>query len=170
MINAIDILQEGIITTDVEFGKPSQIGYDLSVKEVYKIGGKLGMILKDSTILNEYVKLDTTRVDGHEGWLLYDGVYEVVFNEGCNIPDNRTGFIKQRSSLKRNGSEINSPVFDPGFKTQNMGTILKVNLPIFIEKDSRIAQMYFHTNNPVDKDKLYNGMWMNDNQRQNYKK
>lgn len=169
MINAVDILQEKIITTNTDFGKPSQVGYDLSVKEIYSIGGKVGMVLKNSTILNEYKKLETTRLDGYEGWLLYDGVYEVVFNEGCIIPDNRTGFIKQRSSLKRNGAEINSPVFDPGFKTENMGTILKVNLPIFIEINSRLAQIYFHENNPVDKDKLYNGMWMEDKQRKDYK-
>ena len=41
--------------------------------------------------------------NGKHGWLLYAGVYDITFNEGCKIPNNRVAFIKQRSSLYRNG-------------------------------------------------------------------
>ena len=36
---------------------------------------------------------------------------------------------------------------------------------IFIEKDARVGQMYFHECDGVAEDKLYNGQWQNDKQR-----
>jgi deoxycytidine triphosphate deaminase len=101
-------------------------------------------------------------LDGVNGWLLYEGVYDITFNEGCKIPDNRVAFIKQRSSLYRNGAIINSPVFDPGFETEFMGTLMYVNCPIFIEENARVAQIYFHECSPAEK---YDGQWQNDKQR-----
>ena len=101
-------------------------------------------------------------LDGDEGWLLHEGVYDVTFNEGCKIPDNRVAVIKQRSSLYRNGAIINSPVFDPGFETEFMGTLVYVYETIFIEKDARVAQIYFHECEPAEK---YDGQWQNDKQR-----
>ena len=103
--------------------------------------------------------------DGKLGWLLYAGVYDVIMNEGCNIAPNRVGLIRQRSSLMRNGASIQSSIFDPGFKTNNVGTYMFVNCPIFIEENARVAQMYFHDCTPVDEDKLYNGQFQNDKQR-----
>ena len=172
MLNTKQILDEGLLLLENAKGKPAQVGYDITLKEVQKIGlkiganayreGKIGKVLKDKTELTEYVPQNTIMLDGVEGWLLYDGVYDITFNEGCKIPDNRVAFIKQRSSLYRNGATINSPVFDPGFETQNMGTLLYVHETIFIEKDARVAQIYFHECSGAD---LYNGQWQNDKQR-----
>jgi deoxycytidine triphosphate deaminase len=153
-------------------GKPAQVGYDLSLKAVQKIGnriggnmfreGKIGKVLKSKTELTTYTPVESIKLDGDEGWLLHEGVYDITFNEGCKIPDNRVAFIKQRSSLYRNGAIINSPVFDPGFETEFMGTLLYVFEPLFIEKDARVAQIYFHECNGAE---LYNGQWQNDKQR-----
>jgi deoxycytidine triphosphate deaminase len=172
MLNAKQIIDEGLLLLENAKGKPAQVGYDITLKEVQKIGlkiganayreGKIGKVLKDKTELTEYVPQTTIMLDGVEGWLLHDGVYDVTFNEGCKIPDNRVAFIKQRSSLYRNGAIINSPVFDPGFETQNMGTLLYIHETIFIEKDARVAQIYFHECNGAE---LYNGQWQNDKQR-----
>ena len=172
MLNAQQIIDEGLLLLEHTKGKPAQVGYDLSLKAVQKIGNKIGgnmygpgpigKILKDKTELTTYTSKDSIKLDGAEGWLLHEGVYDVTFNEGCNIPDNRVAFIKQRSSLYRNGAVINSPVFDPGFKTENMGTLLYVFETIFIEKDARVAQIYFHECNSAE---MYNGQWQNDKQR-----
>jgi len=168
MLNAKQIVDEGLLLLEHTKGKPAQVGYDLSLKAVQKIGigtvidGRIGKVLKDRTELTTYIPTTTIKVDGMEGWLLYQGVYDITFNEGCKIPDNRVAFIKQRSSLYRNGAIINSPVFDPGFETQNMGTLLYVHETIFIEKDARVAQIYFHECDPADK---YDGQWQNDKQR-----
>ncbi len=54
------------------------------------------------------------------------------------------------------------PVFDPGFETEFMGTLVYVYETIFIEKDARVAQIYFHECEPAEK---YDGQWQNDKQR-----
>ena len=174
MLNAKQIIDEGLLLLEHTQGKPAQVGYDLSLKSVQKVGtsrvvggtfnkdAKIGKVLKDKTELTTYVPIDSINLDGVEGWLLYEGVYDITFNEGCNIPNNRVAFIKQRSSLYRNGTIINSPVFDPGFKTDNMGTLLYVFEPIFIEINARVAQIYFHECVSAE---MYDGQWQNDKQR-----
>jgi deoxycytidine triphosphate deaminase len=172
MLNAKQIVDEDLLLLENTQGKPAQVGYDLSLKAISKIGtrigynmfneGAIGKVLKDKTILTKYTPKDTVMLDGVEGWMLPEGVYDITFNEGCKIPSNRVAFIKQRSSLYRNGAIINSPVFDPGFETENMGTLLYVHEPIFIEINARVAQIYFHECNGAD---LYNGQWQNDKQR-----
>ena len=172
MLNVKQIVDEGLLLLENTQGKPAQVGYDLSIKAINKIGnrigynmfkeGRIGKILKDKTQLTTYTAVDTIMLEGNEGWMLHEGVYDITFNEGCKIPDNRVAFIKQRSSLYRNGAIINSPVFDPGFETENMGNLLYVHEPLFIEKDARVAQIYFHECEPAEK---YDGQWQGDKQR-----
>lgn len=174
MLNAEQIIEQGLLKLENTKGKPAQVGYDLSLKSVQKVGtsivvggtfnkgAQIGKVLKDKTELTTYNPIDTIKLDGAEGWLLYEGVYDITFHEGCKIPNNRVAFIKQRSSLYRNGAIINSPVFDPGFETENMGTLLYVHETIFIEQDARVAQIYFHK---CDSTEEYNGQWQGDKQR-----
>lgn len=134
------------------------------------MGGELGKVFKDKTIINKHesVYLTTLFNDKNEeveGWLLEPGVYDFVMNEGCKIPDNRVAFIKQRSSLMRNGTIMQSSVFDPGFETEFIGSYCVVNLPIFIEKNARVSQIYFHECESLDKEDLYNGQFQKDSQR-----
>lgn len=173
MLNAQQILDEKLLDLSITKGKPAQVGYDLSLASANLIGtqgntfaspkdGRIGKVLKDKTELTTYTPYALTSLDGVVGWIFYPGVYDITFNEGCNIPDNRVGFIKQRSSLYRNGAIINSPVFDPGFKTELMGTLMYVHTTLFIEEGARVAQMYFHECISAEK---YNGQWQNDKQR-----
>jgi len=167
MLNAQQILDEGLLRLERAQGKPAQVGYDLTLKQVNIIGGrivdgKIGKVLKDKTELTTYKPFPLMNLDGVTGWLLYEGVYDITFNEGCKIPDNRVAFIKQRSSLYRNGAIINSPVFDPGFETEFMGTLMYVHETIFIEENARVAQIYFHECEPAE---LYAGQWQGDKQR-----
>jgi deoxycytidine triphosphate deaminase len=172
MLNAEQILEQGLIKTELSKGKPAQVGYDLSAKSINVIGKdpysskpNIGMVLKDKTILNNYTPMETKNVDGVEGWILHPGAYDITFNEGCKIAANRVGMIRQRSSLLRNGAIIASSIFDPGFETDNMGTIMIVTATIFIEQDARVGQMYFHECDGVAEENLYNGQWQNDKQR-----
>jgi len=168
MLNAKQILDEGLLKLEHSKGKPAQVGYDLTLKQVNKIGNKgvsetkIGKVLKDKTELTNYTPHGLMNLDGVTGWLLYEGVYDITFNEGCKLPDNRVAFIKQRSSLYRNGTIINSPVFDPGFETDFMGTLMYVHETIFIEENARVAQIYFHECEPAEK---YDGQWQGDKQR-----
>ena len=176
MLNVKQIIDEGLLKLEHTKGKPAQVGFDLSLKAVNKVGynpqinpetyektGKIGKVLIEKTELTDYTPVETLNLDGRKGWLLYEGTYDITFNEGCKIPSNRVAFIKQRSSMWRNGTLINSPVFDPGFETDNMGTIMLVTETIFIEENARVAQIYFHECASAD---LYDGQWQNDKQRQ----
>jgi len=166
MLNAKEILEEKLIVLDNAKGKPAQVGYDLSIKSIKKLTGD-GQVLKNKTIVNKLDTISMTEamdLEGVEvnGWWLEPGTYDVTCNEGCNIHANRTAMVRQRSSLLRNGAIIASSIFDPGFYTDNIGTVMVVNERIFIEKDARIAQMYFHENNEGE---LYDEQFQNDKQR-----
>jgi len=168
MLNVKQILDEDLLKLEHTHGKPAQVGFDLTLKQVNKIGNKgvnnpkIGKVLKNKTELTNYMPHGLMNLDGVTGWLLYAGVYDITFNEGCKLPSNRVAFIKQRSSLYRNGAIINSPVFDPGFETEFMGTLMYVHETIFIEENARVAQIYFHECEPAE---LYNGQWQGDKQR-----
>ena len=176
MLNVKQIIEEGLLKLSESKGRPAQVGFDLSLKAVNKVGynpqinpetlektGKIGKVLIEKTELTDYTPVEPLNLDGRRGWLLHEGTYDITFNEGCKIPANRVAFIKQRSSMWRNGTLINSPVFDPGFETDNMGTIMLVTETIFIEENARVAQIYFHECDPAE---LYDGQWQNDKQRQ----
>ena len=118
MLNAQQIIEKGLLKLEHAKGKPAQVGYDLSLKQVNQISprgsrdpytfawteAKIGKVLKDKTELTDYTPCSLVNLDGHHGWLLYKGVYDVTMNEGCQIPANYVGLIRQRSSLLRNGT------------------------------------------------------------------
>ena len=60
MLNAHQIIDEGLLKLEHTHGKPAQVGYDLSIKAVQKIGYKgspnspIGRVLKDKTQLTDY--------------------------------------------------------------------------------------------------------------------
>jgi len=167
MLNADQIVEKGLLKLEQSKGKKAQVGYDLSLQTVKQIRpnpqDKIGVVLKNSTSLAGYSDIEKVQLDGNMGWLLYPGTYEITFWEGCKLPADYVGFIRQRSSLLRNGTVIHSSVFDPGFETQFMGNVMRVNETIFIEEDARVAQIYFHECNPVDE--LYDGQFQGDKQR-----
>ena len=159
MLNAKEIEKEGLIVLDNAMGKFAQVGYDLSIKSISKLKGG-GKVLKDKTVVND---LEEVLYDGFDnGWWLNPGTYDVMCNEGCDIAANRTAMVRQRSSLLRNGAIIASSIFDPGFRTDNIGTVMIVTERIFIQRDARIAQMYFHENSEGE---VYDGQFQNDKQR-----
>jgi deoxycytidine triphosphate deaminase len=89
--------------------------------------------------------------------MLEPGTYAITFNEGCKIPSNAAAFIIHRSSLYRTGTSIVSPVWDPGFETQQMGTVMIVNVKLIVERNARVAQMIVHTT--AGEADLYDGQW-----------
>tara|TARA_R110002096_G_scaffold360533_3_gene553443 strand:+ start:455 stop:946 length:492 start_codon:yes stop_codon:yes gene_type:complete len=162
MLNAKEIIEEGLIYLDNAKGKPAQVGYDLSVKNIQSLEG-CGRVYADKTVVNDLTQLPLTVEDGYRsGWWLEPDTYDITMNEGCRISGVRTAMVRQRSSLLRNGAIIASSVFDPGFCTDNIGTVMVVTKRIFIERDARVAQMYFHENTEGE---LYDGQFQNDKQR-----
>ena len=152
-------------------GKPAQVGFDLSVKNIYQIVTP-GFISKDKTYVSEYKLLPAEACeydykhssdDGKtitykkipfQGWFLPKGAYLLEANEGCHFGPNDTGYIIQRSSLNRNNVTTVSSVWDPGFTTESadgIGTItirivVENESGVYLEQDARVAQMLVITN------------------------
>lgn len=155
-----DQISKHLIATK-DFHKVNQVGIDLSVKKVERISGGI-IVLKDKTIVTpeSFDTMPTTKLDGRVVWRLPRGAYALTFNEGVKIPPTATGFITSRSSIYRGGAKINSPIWDPGFETSQMGTTLFVESDvIYIEENARVCQFYM-ISNPVPSE-LYNGQFQN---------
>lgn len=157
MLTAKQILDQGIVIPS-EYSKPAQVGIDLSLASVHKcLGGSV--VFKDRTYINPefFEEVGTQLVDHKECWVLDSGTYAITFNEGCKIPANAAAFIIHRSSLYRTGTSIVSPVWDPGFQTEQMGTVMIVNVKLIVEKNARVAQMIVHETK--EDAELYDGQW-----------
>jgi deoxycytidine triphosphate deaminase len=157
LLSAKQILEKRIIIPS-PYSKAAQVGIDLSLAKVEKITGG-SVVYKDTTIVNPdfFVNVETIKVDGKDCWVLEPGTYAISFNEGCNIPENYTGLILHRSSLYRTGTQIVSPVWDPGYHTETMGTVMIVHVKLIVERNARVCQILFHENSAVDE--LYDGQF-----------
>lgn len=165
------IVDLGIVIGACEAGVQQQ-GVDVRVKKISVVGKhgheeNYGYIpAKGKTLAPKTTEIPPINMgDGREYWELPVGYYEVEFEEGCDIPNNCAMYFKTRSSLVRCGAEILSGQFDAGFKTDNMGAFLKVNIPIRIEKGARVAQMIVNETYKVNDEDLYDGQWQGDKQR-----
>lgn len=146
------------LVKESQFSKRTQIGIDLSVKNIQEVITK-SVVYTDKTHIDPagYIDVPLVNIDGKECWDLEPGVYSVTFNEGVTIPDNCAAIIIHRSSLYRTGTFINSPWWDPGYFCDNMNTTMVVPNGIIIEKNARLAQIAFWECNKVDE--LYDGQW-----------
>ena len=152
LLNAQQV-QAHLQTNDL--GSKAQVGYDLTLKSVKKIHG--GMVLKDKTLVEEYDEVPPTLTPtGKYMFHLTEGTYSITFDQGCKLPEDRTAFIRHRSSILRCGSIITSGVYDPGFEVDEMGGVMFAHRELVIEKGARVAQIIMLENNTAD---MYDGQW-----------
>lgn len=153
MLNNADQVEQLLQTNGL--GAKAQVGYDLTLKEVKKVQG--GLVSTVSTIVNPYKEVSTfTMEDNQEYFILSPGTYSITFEQGIQLPSNKTAFIVHRSSILRCGSVITSGIYDPGFQVEEMGAMLIVTEQITIQKGARVAQVYVFENTETEK---YNGQW-----------
>lgn len=166
-LTGVEIIEREVLTgVDLENAVQQQ-GVDIRLDKVNRLvtSGKIPVEGKTKLPIYEPVKAFTEN-DGSEIYHLGPGYYEVIFIEGCKIPDDLVlNNIKSRSSLVRCGAHIQCGQFDANFSTDHMGCFLKVEIPIAIERGARIAQVQVFETRKVDKEHLYNGQWQNDKQR-----
>ena len=157
LLTANQILEQRIVIPS-QYSKPAHVGIDLSLNSVFQWhGGSIVYIDRTEIDPDIFVEVNTVKVEGRECWMLDPGTYAITFNEGCKIPANAAAFIIHRSSLYRTGTSIVSPVWDPGFETSQMGTVMVVNVRLVVEKNARVAQMIVHTTD--GEAELYSGQW-----------
>jgi deoxycytidine triphosphate deaminase len=161
------LIDQGVIFGPTNADNIQQHGVDLNLIEVAFISGGGAIPEKGKTILATRLPIATvTEQIGHKvlnGWDLSPGAYEITMAQGCKIPADKRLKIVHRSSLFRNGGQLNSALFDAGFETENIGTIMVLSCPLFIEFNARVGQAYTDESNTVEN--LYNGQWQGDKQR-----
>lgn len=170
-----EIVEQGIVFQEpyiVPEENIAQHGVDCNLVGVRRIVGGGFVPATGKTTLAKYQTIPTVKLDLLVDdnptrviyvWDLEPGVYNITLAQGCKIPKNQRLELVQRSSLLRNGTMIVSSLFDAGFETQNMGTVMHVRIPIQIEVGARVCQAYCSTSNEVKN--LYEGQWQGDVQR-----
>lgn len=176
MLTAKQIVERGIVYLSEDNAKkygirlcPAQAGVDLHIISCAKLKeDSFGIIYPDNAKDAEGKPIKTkicktepmtlcTPDEFGAYWMLEEGDYEIGFAEGCKFDAVTAGKIVHRSSVRRNGEEINSPLWDPGFYTNEMGTFMHVNHRIRIYLASRVAQMIvFESKEEAD---MYNGQY-----------
>lgn len=160
------IVAEGIITNIDLDNAVQQQGVDLRVIQVNRVVGKGRIPKKGKTYLPSYEKVALKEAEEDSEvfyWDLEPGYYEIIFAEGCKMPNNRAMTFVQRSSLLRSGVIIRSSQFDAGFETEHMGTFMQVFNPVEIEYGARVAQTLVMETAEVEN--IYNGQFQKDCQR-----
>lgn len=163
------IVENGIITK-ADKQCIQQVGIDLQVLEIKEVLGGGVIPTEGKTKLGQYIDVPlVSRFDENHNeikcWNLGSGTYDITLKQGCKIPNNQRLQIVQRSSLLRNGVILASSMFDCGFETENIGTVMVVTKPITIDFEARVAQAYTTEVNKVADEDLYDGQWQKDKQR-----
>ena len=151
------ITEHNLVTEYIDLDKQLQpSGFDLSLEsvEAYLGGGTVDFSNRERVIA------DTKTIEPNsDGWInLEKGVYKVVYNEVVKMPLNVAAIARTRSTLLRNGAEVGTAVWDPGYEGRS-SSMLTVHNPhgLRLKKDARVAQLIFFETGDVEKG--YSGVY-----------
>jgi deoxycytidine triphosphate deaminase len=132
----ISTLIEKVISADS--GEQKQpAGYDVSVNKIYSfpkskfnltIKKRENSTLSEVPLVNDHFELNET------------GAYFVDLNEITTIPKDAIGILLPRSTLLRNGLDVRTALFDPGYSGQPK-VMLVCHRPASIQRFARIGQL-----------------------------
>jgi len=140
------ITEQGLVTNYIDLETQLQPGgFDLSLDSIeeYLGGGAVDFSNKER-VIGETNKLSPDE----KGWFnLEKGVYKVVYNEVVKMPLDVAAIARTRSTLLRNGAEVGTAVWDPGYEGRSSSMLTVHNrFGLRLKKDARIAQLiFFHT-------------------------
>jgi len=140
------ITEQGLVTNYIDLETQLQpSGFDLSLDSIeeYLGGGAVDFSNKER-VIGETNKLSPDE----KGWFnLEKGVYKVVYNEVVKMPLDVAAIARTRSTLLRNGAEVGTAVWDPGYEGRSSSMLTVHNrFGLRLKKDARIAQLiFFHT-------------------------
>ena len=151
------ITEYKLVTEYLDLDKQLQpSGFDLSLEsvEAYLGGGAVDFSNRERVIA------DTRTIEpDSDGWInLEKGVYKVVYNEVVMMPMNVAAIARTRSTLLRNGAEVGTAVWGPGYEGRS-SSMLTVHNPhgLRLKKDARVAQLIFFETGDVEKG--YSGVY-----------
>ena len=151
------ITEHELITEYIDLDTQLQpSGFDLSLSSIeeYLGGGAVDFSNKERVI----AETRTITPDGDGWYSLKQGVYKVVYNEVVKMPLNVAAIARTRSTLLRNGAEVGTAVWDPGYEGRS-SSMLTVHNPngLRLKKDARVAQLIFFQTGEVDRG--YSGVY-----------
>lgn len=151
------ITEHNLVTGYLDLDKQLQpSGFDLSLEsvEAYLGGGAVDFSNKERVIA------ETRPIEpDNDGWInLEKGVYKVVYNEVVKMPMNVAAIARTRSTLLRNGAEVGTAVWDPGYEGRSSSMLTVHNSHgLRLKKDARVAQLIFFETGDVEKG--YSGVY-----------
>lgn len=117
-------------------------GFDMSLQSVASITGRgqLGVSNADR-VLPEYADLPF----GDDGFLdLAPGIYQVVFAEIVDLPNDLMALGRPRSSLCRSGVTLHTSVWDAGYRGRSTSLLQVINPEGFrVQRGARLLQLVF---------------------------
>lgn len=122
----------------VDSGQQNQpAGYDVTVSRIYAHSKSVYTLGIQKTENSKLEELSPSK----EGYFdLGVGAYMIVLNEITTIPNDSIGVLLPRSTLLRNGIDVRTALFDPGYSGQP-SVMLVCHRPLKIERFSRIGQL-----------------------------
>jgi deoxycytidine triphosphate deaminase len=112
-------------------------GYDVSVNTIHSFPDNqitLGVSKGENSILKELpLAGDFYELNG-------PGAYFVTLNEITTIPKDAIGILLPRSTLLRNGLDVRTALFDPGYSGQPK-VMLVCHRPARVQRFARIGQL-----------------------------
>lgn len=119
-------------------------GFDLSLREVGRIGGRGTLAAANADRLLPVVEPIPFDPDGYVD--LGPGPYQVVFNEIVDLPDDLMALGRPRSSLCRSGATLHTAVWDAGYRGRSTALLSVLNPAGFrVQRDARLLQLVFLT-------------------------
>ena len=111
-------------------------GFDVTISKVYSYSKSIHTLSIEKT---DNSQLEEVRPkDGY--FNLSVGAYLIELNEITTIPKDAIGVLFPRSTLLRNGLDIRSALFDPGYSGQPK-VMLVCHRPAKIQRFSRVGQL-----------------------------
>jgi dUTP pyrophosphatase len=117
-------------------------GFDMSLASVAAIRGKGQLAVSNANrILPAYEQLDFDE----EGYLDLDpGIYQVVFAEIVDLPNDLMALGRPRSSLCRSGVTLHTSVWDAGYRGRSTSLLQVINPAGFrVQRGARLLQLVF---------------------------
>ena len=154
------IVQHGLVTEYVDLEMQLQpSGFDISLMDVHVFTGS-GSI--DFTNNERVISTSSPIIPDNEGWWwLPKGCYKIYYNEIVKIPLDVSAIARTRSSLLRNGSSLQTAVWDPGYNGRSNSLLIVYNNDgIRLKRDARIAQLIFFR--IINVEEGYRGIYQNE--------
>lgn len=117
-------------------------GVDLSLQTISAIHGQGTLAADNAGRVLPAVEPIAFDADGYV--TLAPGVYQVVFNEIVNLPNDMMAFGRPRSSLCRCGVTLHTAVWDAGYNGRSTSLLNVANPSGFrVQRNARLLQLVF---------------------------